>query len=213
MTRGASPMKPVVFVLALLCATASVVAEDSYFPIKTKAGGEGVTEFESGWYCQSLERMKEPRLPEFAEDLNAEIYRITILPTWGNSIAVRVEKHGELYSLFARRLNGQAGFDLGKLVESKDIALSADDSGKLALLIQNLNFFQMPTEDDVIGLDGEGWIIEGVSHGKYHVAVRWCASSYEPGKRKLAAFVALCKFLVDKSTLSERPKNKGHKLI
>ncbi len=85
-----------------LCATASAVADDSYFPIKTKTGGEGVTEFEPKWYGQSLERMKEPRLP---------------------------------------------------------------------------------------------------------------APSYDPGKRKLTAFLALCKFLVDKSTLSERPKNKGHKLI
>jgi len=206
-------MNSILLVSALLCATASAVADDSYFPIKTKTGGEGVTEFESKWYGQSLERMKEPRLPEFAKDANAEVYRITILPTWGNSIAVRVQKHGELYSLSARRLDGQAGYNPGKLVESKDIALGADDSKTLAVLIQNLDFFQISTEDDVRGMDGDEWIIEGVSQGKYHVAVRWCAPSYDPGKRKLTAFLALCKFLVDKSTLSERPKNKGHKLI
>ncbi|PYU77966.1 MAG: hypothetical protein DMG50_29140 [Acidobacteria bacterium] len=206
-------MNSILLVSALLCATASAVADDSYFPIKTKTGGEGVTEFESKWYGQSLERMKEPRLPEFAKDANAEVYRITILPTWGNSIAVRVQKHGELYSLSARRLDGQAGYNPGKLVESKDIALGADDSKTLAVLIQNLDFFQISTEDDVRGMDGDEWIIEGVSQGKYHVAVRWCAPSYDHGKRKLTAFLALCKFLVDKSTLSERPKNKGHKLI
>jgi hypothetical protein len=197
----------------LLCATASARVDDSYFPIETKAGGDGVTEFESKWYGQSLERMNEPRLPEFAKNMNAEIYRMTILPTWGNSIAVRVQKHGELYSLSARRLDGQAGYEAGKLVESKDVALDADDSKTLAVLIQNLNFFQMPTEDAVIGVDGDEWIIEGVSHGKYHVAVRWCAPAYDPGKRKLTGFVSLSKFLLDKSTLSERPKNKGHKLI
>src|SRR6266480_2504144 len=206
-------MNSILLVSALLCATASAVADDSCFPIKTKTGGEGVTEFESKWYGQSLERMKEPRLPEFAKDANAEVYRITVLPTWGNSIAVRVQKHGELYSLSARRLDGQAGYNPGKLVESKDIALGADDSKTLAVLIQNLDFFQISTEDDVRGMDGDEWIIEGVSQGKYHVAVRWCAPSYDPGKRKLTAFLALCKFLVDKSTLSERPKNKGHKLI
>jgi hypothetical protein len=206
-------MNSILLVSALLCAAASAVVDDSYFPIKTKTGGEGVTEFESKWYGQSLERMKEPRLPEFAKDANADIYRITILPTWGNSIAVRVQKHGELYNLSARRLDGQAGYNPGKLVESKDIALGEDDSKTLAVLIQNLNLFQMSTEDDVRGTDGDEWIIEGVSQGKYHVAVRWCAPSYDPRKRKLTAFLALCKFLVDKSTLSERPKNKGHKLI
>jgi hypothetical protein len=192
---------------------ASVAADDSYFPIKTRASGEGVTEFESKWYGQSLKRMNEPRLPEVAKNVNAEVYRITILPTWGNSIAVRVQRHGELYSLLARRLDGQAGYDPGKLVESKDSTLGPDDSKTLAILIQNLNFFQVPTEDDVTGKDGDEWIIEGVSEGKYHVAVRWCAAEYDSGKRKLTAFLALCKFLMDKSTLSERPKNKGHKLI
>jgi hypothetical protein len=206
-------MKPVILISALLCIIASAVADDLYFPIKTVAGGEGVTKFESKWYGESLERMKEPQLPGFANDLNAEIYRITILPTWGNSVAVRVQKHGQLYSLSARRLDGQAGYDAGKLAESKDITLGADDSKTLTLLIQNLIFPQMSSEDDVNGFDGDEWIIEGVSQGKYHVVVRWCATSYDPKKRKLTAFLALCKFLVDKSTLSERPKNKGQKLI
>ena len=102
---------------------------------------------------------------------------------------------------------------VGKLVEAKDIELGADDSKSLAVLIQNLNFFQLPAEDRVRGFDGDQWIVEGVSQGKYHVAVRWCADSYDPEKRKLTTFLALCRFLLDKSTLSERPKNKGSKLL
>jgi TonB family protein len=191
----------------------STVVDDSYFPIKTKADYEGVSEFESEWYSQPLKRMNEPRLSTFAKDFSSDIYRITILPTWGNPIAVRVQKHGELFSLSARRLDGQAGYDPGKLVESKDIALGANDSNTLAVLIQNLNFFQMSTEDALRGVDGDQWIAEGVSQGKYHVVVRWCAASYNPGKRKLTAFLDFCKFLLDKSTLSERPRNKGNKLI
>src|SRR5271170_914190 len=90
---------------------------------------------------------------------------------------------------------------------------SSQKTSRLVRMIQNLSFFQMPTEEEVIGTDGDEWIIEGVSEGKYHVVVRWCADSYDPRKRKLTAFLALCKCLVDKSTLSDRPKNKGHKLI
>ena len=202
----ANPVKAIILVWALWCATALAFADDSYFPIKTKAGGEGVTAFESKWYGKSLERMNEPRLPGFAKDVNADIYRIMILPTWGSPIVVRVQRHGELYSLSARRLDGQGGYDPGKLVEAKDIELGADDSKSLAVLIQNLNSFQLSAEDRVRGLDGEQWIVEGVSQGKYHVAVRWCADSYHPEKRKLTTFLALCRFLLDKSTLSERPK-------
>jgi len=203
----------IILVSALWCATASAIADDSYFPIKTKSGGEGVTAFESKWYGKSLERMREPRLPGLAKDVNAEVYRIMILPTWGKPIAVRVQRHGELYSLSARRLDGQGGYDPGKLVESKNSELSTEDSKTLEQLIQKVSFFQLPTDDDVFGHDGDEWIIEGVSQGRYHVVVRWCADSYDPEKRKLTAFLALCKFLLDKAALSEKPKNKAHKLI
>ncbi len=213
MSGWANPVKTIILVSALWCATAMAFADDSYFPIKTKAGGEGVTAFESKWYGKTLERMNEPRLPGFAKDVNTDVYRIMILPTWGNPIVVRVQRHGELYSLSARRLDGHGGYDPGKLAEAKDIELGADDSKSLAVLIQNLNFFQLPTDDEVTGFDGDQWIIEGVSQGKYHVAVRWCADSYDPEKRKLTTFLALCRFLLDKSTFSQRPKNKGHKLI
>lgn len=210
-------MKTVLLVLTLFSAATLSFTQDSYFPIKTKAGAEGVTAFEAKWYGNSLERMNEPRLPEMAKDVNAEVYRLMILPKWGNSIVVRVQRHGELYSLSARRLDGLAGYDPGKLVESKDIELDADNSKTLEVLVQNLNFFQLSSDDSlgagVIGLDGEEWIIEGLSHGTYHVIHRWCAAEVNPKKRELKPFLALCKFLVDKSTLSQRPKNAGHKLI
>jgi hypothetical protein len=58
---------------------------------------EGVTGFEAQCYGKSLERMNEPWLPKVAQDANAEVYRLMILPTWGNSMVVRVHKHGRLF--------------------------------------------------------------------------------------------------------------------
>jgi hypothetical protein len=160
-----------------------------------------------------LVRVKEPRLPDLTKDVNAEVYRMMIFPTWGNAILVRVQRRGIIYSLSARRTDGQAGFEQGKLVEAKDVELSEEDSRVLEQKIQNLQFFDMAVDDGVLGMDGDEWILEGVSQGKYHVARRWCASSYKSRKRGLTAFISLCKFLVDKSELSQRPKNKGQKLI
>src|ERR1019366_1476138 len=168
---------------------------------------------ESAGYVKLLERMNESQLSDFAKDIDAEVYRLMILPTWGNPIAIRVQRKGDLYTLASRRLDGQAGYKTGSLVESKDVALSAEDSRALADLIQDLGFFQMSTDDGVHGFDGEGWILEGVSQGKYHPILRWSPTFENPKKRGLVAFLALCKFFVDKSNLSERPKNKGHKII
>lgn len=156
-------LRTILLVPTLLCSLALALADDSYFPIRTKDGTEGVTAFEAQWYSKCLERMNEPRLPELARDAKAEIYRVTILPTWGNAIAVRVSRRGESYNLSARRLSGQAGFEAGKLVEEKDIELGAEDSKALQVLLQKLNFFQLSTDDGFIGLDGDEWILEGVS--------------------------------------------------
>jgi hypothetical protein len=168
---------------------------------------------ESAGYDKLLMRMNESQLSDFAKDLDAEVYRLMILPTWGNPIAIRVQRNADLYALASRRVDGQAGYKVGSLVESKDVALSAEDSKALADLIQDLRFFQMSTIDSAHGVYGERWILEGVSQGKYHLILRWSPTFENPKKRGLVPFLALCKFLVDKSNLSERPKNKGHKII
>jgi hypothetical protein len=206
-------IKAILRISVLLCVVACALAEEPYFPIKTKAGEPGVPEFEANWYGESLKRLKEPRLPDATKDSNAVIYRLMILPTWGNPIVVRVQKHGRIYTLAARRLDGQAGYNPGKLVEQKDVQLSENDSAALEMLLAQLKFFELPTDDGVLGCDGDEWIIEGVSGGKYHIVNRWCATSENPQKRGLTEFNGLCKFLINKSELSERPKNKGHKLI
>lgn len=187
-------------------------ADGPYFPIKTKAGEPGVSAFEAAWYGKCLDQMKEPRLPEAAKETNAVIYRMMILPTGGNPIAVRVQKLNGVYSISARRLDGKAGFYAGKLIEQKDIQLSEDDSRALDVLITNLNLFEMPTDDEVVGLDGVECIVEGVSGGKYHVVERWCPDSYNSQERSLKAFNALCRFLVDRSGLAKSSENKEHRL-
>lgn len=205
-------MNPVFLFPLALCALTWAAQDGPYFPVSTKPA-DGITAFEAESYGKSLQRMNEPRLPALATDVSAEVYRVMILPTWGNSIVVRVQKHGKTYSLSARRLDGQAGYDPGKLVGSKDLDLGNSDSDALDLLLQNVRLSEMPTRDEVRGFDGDEWVLEGVSHGNYHVVTRWCATSYDPKKRSLANFLALFRFLLDKSALSRRPTNKGDKLM
>ena len=173
---------------------------------------EDAADFEKR-YSASVQRFKEVRLSEVVTDPQAEVYRVMIFPTWGNAISIRVQKHNGIYAVSARRLKGQAGFEIGNLTEEKDFDLTQADSRMLDDLIRKLNLFEMPSNDAVHGLDGDEWVIEGVSQGKYHFVERWCATDEKPEKRGLENFNVFCKFLVDKSKLSVRPTNKGHKLI
>jgi len=206
-------MKSYLFLAMLIPITAIGQQSDSRIPTKTKDPQEGVSAFEAKWYVTNLERMNEGRLPGPAKNGTQEAYRMMILPTWGNTIMVRVEKRQDGFVLFSKRLSGQAGYDPGKLAETKEVQLSAEDTAKLNELLIEAKFFEMPTEENVRGFDGDETVFEGVSGGKYHVIRRWCATAYDPKKRGLLAFNRLCKFLIDKSKLSERPRNKGGLLM
>lgn len=179
-------------------------------PIPSQTAGS-VPPIKEHFSDELLRLMHEPRLAEASADKDAVIYRVSIFPVWGNDFVVRAEKVGSIYKLWSRELDGGDGYS-HKLVRQNEVTLSAADSETLDALIKNLNFFQMPTDDGVHGLDGDGWIFEGVSGGEYYVVERWCASNYKCKQRGLEPFVALCRFLVNKSH-SRTPTNKGVRLL
>ena len=195
-------MKTSLVAAILWLALAWALSNDGYFPIKKKTGDEGITAFEARWYGTALERMKEPKLPALTKGPSTVIYRLLILPNYSNPIAVRVNKHGTIYRVSARRLDGRGGYDPGKLVESREVELSADDSKTLDGVIRDLNFLQLATDDDVMIMDGDEWVLEGVSEGKYHLIQRGDAYSYRTAQRGLRAFHDLAKFLLDRCKLS-----------
>ena len=194
-----------------LCLVIATVSE-SYSQSVSPAQNEDVANFEKQ-NGAAVQRFKEIRLSDVATDAQAEVYRLMIFPTWGNAISIRVQKHRGIYALSARRLDGEAGFEVGHLVEQKDFDLTPTDAAAFDDLILKVNLFGMPSSDRVRGMDGDEWVIEGVSQGRYHFVDRWCATSDNPKKRGLADFNVLCRFLVNKSMLSVRPTNKGRALI
>jgi hypothetical protein len=196
----------------VLCFVVITTLSESYSQTVSPTKNEDVTNFKKR-YSAFVDQFQELSLSEIGTDSQAEVYRMMIIPTWGNAISITAQKRDGIYALSARRLEGQAGFQVGNLVERRDFCLTQADSSVLDNLIQKVNLLGMPSSDGVMGTDGDQWVVEGVSHGKYHFVERWCATECNPKKRGLLNFDALCKFLVDKSKLSARPTNKGRALI
>ena len=210
--------RTIIYAFAAACLAAALpfgaFAAPNYFPIKESDGSAGLSRFAADWFSAVLKRMKEPSLLATTNSPNRQVYRLTIIPTWGNPVAFRAQRKENVFLLSSCRLSGEGGYDPGKLVESRDHALTQEDSIALDSLFTQLGFFDMPTEEvDVPGNDGEEWILEGVRDGRYHVIKRWSASTHQTDKRHLKPFLALCKFLADRSSLAEPPKNLGHKLL
>lgn len=188
--------------------TCLVLAQSSekFFPIDEK---RGISRFEEDWYGKALRAMEEQPLHTTASTTKATVYRLTILPTWGNPVAVRLSVLEGKASIEGRRLNGQGGYEPGKLVEKGVAPLSAEALGSFEQLFAKLNFEKQSTRDPNRGHDGSEYILETVTGGRYQVVVRWTPTS-DTSKRGLTEFVAVATWLYRASPLKADLTNKGH---
>jgi hypothetical protein len=74
-----------------------------------------------------LQKLKEPELATQGKNSTLRIYRAMIAPTWGNRYCIRVQNQGKGAIMVLKRLDGQAGYGNGKLVEEKEFKLTAKE--------------------------------------------------------------------------------------
>ena len=145
-----------------------------YFPLdvfKDTSSFVGYERFVVSWYSKHLFAMKEPIF--YADKSKNEIYRFTWLRTFNNPIAIRVEKHGDLYLLFWKLCDGAGGYEPGKLVINKQKKIDKSTWNKLKNKINHINFWDLNTHEKSSGSDGSRWILEGKFQNQYNVVDRW----------------------------------------
>ena len=196
-----------VFTLAVLLGALTATAQPQVFPID-ETGRSGVNAFENKWYGKVLTRLGETSLTTSLTNLIA-VYRFTVVPTWGNPVCVTLTHSNSVLSVRGKRLDGQGGYDPGKLVEDASVALTAEQAKVFAALFEKLNFGTLTTRDKDRGVDGSEWILEACQHGQYHVVVRWSPTAYDPKKRGTVDFVNVCKWLYHVSPVKGDVRNKG----
>lgn len=187
--------------------TCLVLAQSSvkFFPIDEK---HGISSFEEEWYGKALRAMEEQPLHSGATTTKGTVYRLTILPTWGNPVSVRLTLLDGKATIEGKRLDGQGGYEPGKLVEKGLAPLRAEALARFERLFVKLNFEKQPTQDPTSGFDGSEYILERVMEGTYQVVVRW-SPDYDTSKRGLTEFVAVTTWLHRASPLKGDVTNKG----
>jgi hypothetical protein len=210
LTRPGYSMKTILayIVLALLSASLALGKEPGYFPVDEK-GVKGISEFENQWYSKALKRMEEASFMATMTN-RAKLFRFILLPTWGNPISVRLSITGEVGKIEGKRLDGQGGYDPGKLANKTSVTLTKEEVDEFTTLYSKMEFFSLNTADKKRGLDGSQWIFEAVDGGTYHVVVRWSPTEYDPAKRQTVSFVNVCKWLYEKSRIKGNATNKEY---
>lgn len=176
----------------LVIATFFLVACSSYnrnmFP-----EWKDLREFPREWYSGQLIVAKEFPI---VLPIKEPTYRFIWIRTFHNPVVVRVECPGRC-EVSAKVLDGEGGYDPGKVRKSIHRNLSQSEEERFRQLISSVNFAPVKSLEDMVGLDGAQWILEVADGNTYHALDYWSPSSDRGAD--VAAYVALCNYMIDLS--------------
>jgi hypothetical protein len=135
-----------------------------------------------GWYGKHLRALGEGRLCPVPPGV-AEAYRFLWLRTFHHPVVVTVERGQHGTRLRARETDGAGGYEPGRLIVDTAAALSDAQWQEVAALVAGARLWdatELPG-DDVSGLDGAQWIVEGVRDGRYRAVDVWTPTADGPG--------------------------------
>lgn len=166
-----------------------------YFPIDIKKSDSD----EIQWNSYLLYRFREPLLNSYIG--KTDIYRFTWSRTFHSPLCIRIENNKGEVKLIAKELSGQGGYSIGQIAFDSTVYLTAEKWDVFISLLHETKFWEMPSTnyDDIFGLDGATWLMEGNKNKKYHWIARW-----SPGKN--SSFGKACQYLVSVSPIAIDPQ-------
>jgi hypothetical protein len=153
-------------------------ADDIYFPVGVFSPHEDGMNWIAKFYSSSLAAMQEAPL-SFIKDKNIETYRFLWLRSFHPPVSIRFYRANNQSYMVVKQLsgvgvpeNGEANFPKTLTVNETRPVTEAEWQ-RFQELLKKSGFWSIPTEDGKpIGLDGAGWLFEGVKSGQYHVVDR-----------------------------------------
>jgi hypothetical protein len=178
-------------------------AKDStafYFPLKDSSkdktyNDNSLDTFVNIWYSKMLFALNEPVLYNYTG--NIEVYRFTLLRTFDNPVAVRLQSDGKDITLYSKVSNGASGYEPGEIILDTSIQVTKTEWNNFKSLISRTEFWRMPSnEDEKGGRDGSEWILEGMSSSNYHWVSRW-----SPSQKDYSHYMEACEYLISLSRI------------
>jgi hypothetical protein len=135
-------------------------------------------DFTNNWFSQELFALDEEAL--YASIVQA--YRFSYFPAFADQIVVRVEiKNDSTADVYYKVSNGVAASGGGGgILKSEKAELDSKETQEFLTLLNNTKYWDLPTEIDVLGLDGHNVVVEGVKDGTYHIVNRWVPEKTDP---------------------------------
>ena len=121
------------------------------------------------------EVMGESPLPTSDIGLDCPIYRLWWLPAHYRPLSVHMHVMPNGSGQIRAKVGafGRGGTMPAKIMQAWEIQLSSANIQAFFSLLHACDFWQQPTQETGVGLDGSHWVLEGYHHGHYHVVDRW----------------------------------------
>jgi hypothetical protein len=102
-----------------------------------------------------------------------ETYRLAWLRTFNHPVIVKVQSQDRGAKLVVTELSGLGGYEPGAVSRSTSVRIEQEQWRSLLAALDRAHFWELETADGRVGCDGALWVLEGVTHGRYHVVSRW----------------------------------------
>ena len=160
------------------------------FPCNYPEPQDSLNEFQNTWYSKHLISLKEPKLYT-QKGKGLKIIRFTELGTWSNPFSYKIENQTDrVYGTFSKS-NGLGGYQAKRRIKFKEKELNQNDWNKIKAKIDSAKFWQIPTHDPNMILDGSEWILEILWENKYHFVTKNSPNLYD-GKE----YAELCELII-----------------
>ena len=119
------------------------------------------------WFSEVLADNQEPVLSNYY--LGKDIYRLTWLRTFDQSIVIKIIKDKNKYSIETKRLNWN-----DRKYSTSTKGITVDIVSELDDMLEKFNFFKTESYNwDAPGFDGSEWILEVHLSDRYHFINKW----------------------------------------
>ncbi len=116
---------------------------------------------------------------EAIHDSDKEIYRMYMHPSFRSDTLMRIEINGDGTSEVVLKIGDRFLYPPDNTISAETTFTKAETDAFLEL-IRTADFWNLPEEKNVLGLDGHDFVIEGVKDGVYHAVERWCPGGSDP---------------------------------
>jgi len=162
------------------------------YPCDYQEPQDSLGEFINTWYSKHLISLKETKIYNLTgKDL--KIIRYTNLGTWSKPFSYKIESTNGNHLGTYSKTNGLGGYRAGNRIKHREKEIAQNDWDLIKAKIDEIGFWQMPTHDPNMVLDGAEWILEILWNDKYHFVSRT-----SPGDWSGKKYAELCELIESK---------------